>query len=270
MTLPTVQELYDLTGKVALVTGGARTLGYDMALALAEAGADVAITSRTLEHALASARKISEATGRKAASFACDVRSEDSIVALVDAVMAEFGKIDILVNNAGNVVSTSDNKPIEMRPVAEWDNTIATNMTGSFLCTKHVVARAMKPARSGVIINIGSVAGMGGKDHRVYRGTDMGGVTIDYAAAKGGVINMTREEACWLAQYNIRVNCISPGGFWRNQPEPFPAQYSDLVPMGRMGQDGKEMKGPVLFLASEASSYVTGVNLPVDGGMMAW
>jgi gluconate 5-dehydrogenase len=128
----------------------------------------------------------------------------------------------------------------------------------------------MKPARSGVIINIGSVAGMGGKDHRVYQGTNMGGITIDYAGAKGAIINMTREMACWLAQYNIRVNCISPGGFFRNQPDPFPAQYSYLVPMGRMGQDGKEMKGPVVFLASEASSYVTGINLPVDGGMMAW
>jgi NAD(P)-dependent dehydrogenase (short-subunit alcohol dehydrogenase family) len=104
----------------------------------------------------------------------------------------------------------------------------------------------------------------------VYNGTSMGGVTIDYAAAKGGVINMTREMACWLAQYNIRVNCISPGGFWRAQPEQFVQQYDYLVPMGRMGQDGKEMKGAVVFLASEASSYVTGINLPVDGGMTAW
>ena len=98
----------------------------------------------------------------------------------------------------------------------------------------------------------------------------MGGVTIDYAGAKAAVINMTREMACWLAQYNIRVNCISPGGFFRNQPDPFPAQYSYLVPMGRMGQDGKEMKGPVVFLASEASSYVTGANLVVDGGFSIW
>jgi NAD(P)-dependent dehydrogenase (short-subunit alcohol dehydrogenase family) len=98
----------------------------------------------------------------------------------------------------------------------------------------------------------------------------MGGVTIDYAAAKGGVISMTREMACWLAQYNIRVNCISPGGFWRSQPEPFPKQYSYLVPMGRMGEDGKEIKGAAVFLASEASSYVTGINLVVDGGTTAW
>ena len=270
MALPTVQQLYDLTGKVALVTGGARTLGYDMALALAEAGADVAITSRTLEHAQVSAQKLSAATGRKAVGYACDVRSEASVMDMVDAVLAAFGKIDILVNNAGNVASTASNKPIENRPLEEWETTVATNMTGSFLCTKHVVAKAMKPALSGVIINIASVAGMGGKDHRVYRGTAMGGVTPDYAAAKGGVINLTREEACWLAQYNIRVNSISPGGFWRNQPEPFPEQYNYLVPMRRMGQDGKDMKGPVLFLASDASSYVTGVNLPVDGGMMAW
>lgn len=270
MAFPTVQELYDLTGKVALVTGGARNLGYDMALALAEAGADVAITSRYLENAQASARTMSAATGRKVVGFMCDVRFEDQVEAMVNAVLAEFGKIDILVNNAGNVISTPENKPLEQRPLEAWNHTLTTNMTGVFLCTKHVVAKAMKPARSGVIINIGSVAGMGGKDHRVYNGTDMGGVTIDYAGAKGAVINMTREMACWLAQYNIRVNCISPGGFYRNQPDPFPAQYSYLVPMGRMGQDGKEMKGPVVFLASEASSYVTGINLPVDGGMMAW
>lgn len=128
----------------------------------------------------------------------------------------------------------------------------------------------MKPARSGVIGNIASVAGMVGKDHRGYEGTAMGGVTIDYAASKGGVITMTREMACWLAAYNIRVNCISPGGFLRGQPAEFVKRYSDLVPMGRMGQDGKEMKGAVVFLASEAASYVTGINLPVDGGMTAW
>jgi NAD(P)-dependent dehydrogenase (short-subunit alcohol dehydrogenase family) len=270
MTEPTIQQLFDLTGKVALVTGGARNLGRDMASALAEAGADVAITSRSLEASQKTAAEIAADTGRKAVGFRCDVRFEDQVVALVDAVLAEFGVIDILVNNAGNVVSTPQNKPLEQRPIEEWEFTVDVNLKGIFLCSKHVVAKAMKPARSGVIINIGSVAGMTGKDHRVYEGTPMGGVTIDYAASKGGVINMTREMACWLAQYNIRVNCISPGGFQRGQPERFVQQYSFLVPMGRMGHDGKEMKGPVVFLASEASSYVTGSNLVVDGGMTAW
>lgn len=270
MAQPTIHELFDLTGKVALVTGGARNLGFDMATALAEAGAAVAITSRSLASAQSSAQQIAGDTGRKAAGFACDVRYEDQVAALVETVLARFGGIDILVNNAGNVVSTPENKPLERRPVEEWEYTVDINMKGVFLVTKHVVARAMIPARQGVIINIASVAGMGGKDHRVYEGTGMGGVTIDYAASKGGVINMTREMACSLAQYKIRVNCISPGGFWRGHGETFTRQYSYLVPLGRMGQDGKEIKGAAVFLASEASSYVTGINLPVDGGMMAW
>jgi gluconate 5-dehydrogenase len=267
---PTVHELFDLSGKVALVTGGARNLGYDIALAFAEAGADVAVTSRYLEQAGEAASRIATATGRRAQGFACDVRFEDQVVGLVEKVAASFRKIDILVNNAGNVVSTPANKPVERRPLEEWDLTLDVNLKGTFLCTKHVVAKAMIPARQGVIINIGSAAGMVGKDHRVYEGTPMGGVTVDYVAAKGGVISMTRELAAALAPYNIRVNCISPGGFERGQPERFIKQYSDLVPMQRMGQDGKEIKGPALFLASEASSYVTGVNLPVDGGMTAW
>jgi NAD(P)-dependent dehydrogenase (short-subunit alcohol dehydrogenase family) len=270
MAQPTIHELFDLADKVSLVTGGARNLGFDMATALAEAGSDVAITSRGLENAQRSAQQIADDTGRKVVGFACDVRYEEQVEAVVDTVLAEFGKINILVNNAGNVVSTPENKPLESRPVEEWEHTVDVNMKGVFLCSKHVVAKAMKPAQQGVIINLGSVAGMGGKDHRVYAGTDMGGATIDYAASKGGVINMTHEMACYLAQYNIRVNCISPGGFWRGHSERFTQQYSYLVPMGRMGQDGKEMKGPVVFLASEASSYVTGINLVVDGGMMAW
>ena len=265
-----VMDLFNLSGKVVLVTGGARTLGYDMALALAEAGADVAITSRKPAEAQQAARTIAQATGRRAFGVECDVRFESQVEAMIDAVLAEFGKIDILINNAGNVLSTPQNKPLEQRPVEEWDFTIDVNLKGVFLCTKHVVAKAMKAARQGVIVNIGSVAGMLGKDHRVYRDTPMGGVTIDYVAAKGGVISMTREMACWLAQYNIRVNCISPGGFWRNHSETFTKQYSYLVPMGRMGEDGREIKGAAVFLASDASSYVTGVNLPVDGGMSAW
>jgi gluconate 5-dehydrogenase len=267
---PTIQQLFDLTGQVALVTGGARNLGFDMAVALAQAGAEVALSSRRIADARASAEKISRATGRRVVGFACDVRFENQVARMVDAALAEFGKIDILVNNAGNVVSTPENKPLEHRPLAEWEFTMDVNLKGVFLCAKHVVAKAMKPAQHGVIVNIASVAGMVGKDHRVYDGTPMGGVTVDYAASKGGVINLTREMACSLARYNIRVNCISPGGFWRGHSETFTRQYANLVPMGRMGQDGKEIKGAVVFLASEASSYVTGINLPVDGGMTAW
>ncbi len=265
-----VKDLFKLDGKVAFVTGGARNLGYDMALALAEAGADIAITARSLEKAQASARKIADATGRKVLALQLQVADEQQVIAVVDAILAHFGRIDILVNNAGNVTSTPESAPFERRSLADWQNTIDANLTGVFLCSKHVVAKAMKPQKSGVIINIGSVAGIIGKDRRVYKGTPMGGATLDYHAAKGAVINMTRDMAVYLAPDNIRVNCISPGGFWRSQPEAFVKAYSETIPMGRMGQDGKEMKGAVVFLASEASSYCTGHNLVIDGGLSVW
>jgi NAD(P)-dependent dehydrogenase (short-subunit alcohol dehydrogenase family) len=270
MSSPTVQELFRLSDKVALVTGGARNLGYDMALALAEAGAEVAITSRRLEDAARSAVQIAGCTGRRAAGFRCDVRDESDVSVLINEVLRDFGRIDILVNNAGNVVSAPATAQIENRPFAEWRDTLAVNLDGVFLCSKEVTRRTMLPARSGVIINIASTAGLVGKDRRIYRGTEMGGATLDYHAAKGGVIAMTRDMAVYLAPYGIRVNAISPGGFWRGHSETFARQYSDLVPMGRMGIDGKEIKGAVVFLASEASSYVTGVNLPIDGGLTAW
>lgn len=265
-----IWKLFGLTGKVAIVTGGARNLGYDMAIALAEAGADVAITSRTLANAEASAKKISEATGRKILPLPLDVVYETQVEKMVERVLQEFGKIDILINNAGNVISTPENAPFEKRPLELWQEVIEVNLTGVFLCSKHVVAQAMKPRRSGNIINIASTAGIIGKDRRVYQGTSMGGATLDYHAAKGGVISMTRDMAVYLAPYNIRVNCISPGGFFRHQPDKFVKTYRATIPMGRMGEDGKEIKGAAVFLASEASSYVTGHNLVVDGGLTPW
>lgn len=270
MARPTIQELFDLTGKVAVVTGGARNLGYDMATALAEAGADVAITSRELESAQTSAGRIAQDTGRKAIGFACDVRFEDQVAALVEAVLAEFGKVDILVNNAGNSFSTPQNNPLERRSVEHWQHTVDVNMKGVFLCSKHVVAKVMKPAQKGVIIHIGSIVGMMGTDRRIFDGCDYGGPAIDYVAARGGVISMTREMACTLAQHNIRVRCISRGPFWRGHSEKHTRQYTNRIPMGRLGEDGRDMKGAVVFLASETSSYVTGINLPIDGGLTAW
>jgi len=199
-----------------------------------------------------------------------DVTDEGQVEAAVAAALEHFGRLDILINNAGNVTSTPETAPMEKRSLEDWRSVIDVNLTGVFLCSKHVAAKAMMPARSGVIINIGSVSGIIGKDRRVYEGTDMGGATIDYHAAKGGVVNMTRDMAVYLAPHNIRVNCISPGGFFRHQPEAFVKAYSKTIPMGRMGQDRKELKGAALFLASEASSYVTGHNLVVDGGLSVW
>jgi gluconate 5-dehydrogenase len=142
-----------------------------------------------------------------------DVRVESQVEAMVEQILARFGHIDILVNNSGNVMSTPDTAPFEKRALALWQEVIDINLTGTFLCSKHVAAKAMMPAKSGNIINLGSTTGIVGKDRRVYEGTPMGGATLDYHAAKGGVISMTRDMAVYLAPYNIRVNCISPGGF---------------------------------------------------------
>jgi gluconate 5-dehydrogenase len=267
---PTVQELFCLDGRTALVTGGARTLGYDMALALAEAGADLAITSRSLGAATESAGRIAEQTGRKAVGYELDVTNEEAVARLVDAVLADFGRIDILVNNAGKVTSTPETAQIQDRPYEDWQNSIAVNLNGTFLCSKHVIKKAMLPAGSGNIINISSISGMIGRDRRGYDGTEMGGATVDYVAAKAGVINLTRDMAVYLARFNIRVNCISPGGFERGQPEAFVKAYSEQTPMGRMGRDGVDLKGAVVFFASEASGYCTGQNLAIDGGFTAW
>jgi NAD(P)-dependent dehydrogenase (short-subunit alcohol dehydrogenase family) len=268
---PNVMSLFRLDGQVALVTGGAKNLGYDMALALAEAGADVVITSRDASSAASSASAISKSTGRRILPLAFDVSDEPAVAAAINEIISQFGRLDILVNNAGNVgKSTPETAPMERRELDDWNRVIAINLTGVFLCSKHAVATAMKPARRGVIVNIGSSAGIIGKDRRQYEGTGMGGATLDYHASKGGVISMTRDMAVYLAPHNIRVNCISPGGFRRGQPAKFVERYSSNVPMGRMGQDGKEMKGAILFMASEASSYVTGHNLVVDGGLTAW
>lgn len=265
-----IQELFSLKNKVALVTGGAKTLGYDMALALAEAGANVAITSRNLSDAEKSADDIKEITGQDVLGICLDVTNEEQIISAIKKVKEYFGTIDILVNNAGNVVSTPENSTLENRPLSEWQRTIDINLTGMFLCSKYVVAEVMKPAKSGNIINLGSVTGIVGKDRRVYDGTSIGGSTIDYHASKAAIINMTRDMAGYLAENGIRVNCISPGPFWRNQDPNFVKAYSKQIPLGRFGEEGKEVKGAVVYLASEASSYVTGHNLVIDGGLTAW
>ena len=253
-----------LDGRVAIISGGARGQGAEEGRLFASEGAAVVLTD------VLNVEGEQVATEIGGVFLHHDVTSEEAWQDVVNEVVEQHGKVDILINNAGNVVSLPNNAPLEKRPTELWHDTMNVNLHGTFYCTKHTVAKAMKPAGGGVIINLGSTAGIVGKDRRVYQGTDMGGATIDYHAAKGGVINMTRDLAVYLAPDNIRVNCISPGGFFRNQPEPFVEAFSATIPMGRMGQDGKELKGAAVFLASEASSYVTGHNLVVDGGLTIW
>ena len=254
-----------LENKIAIITGGARGLGKAIALRFTREGARLTICD--LLDCSPVAREI-EDLGGEVLALQTDITSEEAVTAMARQTADKFGRIDIIINNAaavGGIEIPDFMKPAEQLTASDWNRILEVNVKGTFLCSKAVIPY-MKEQRKGIIINISSTTALGGKDRRIYQGTDMGGATLDYHAAKGAVQAMTRDMAVYLAQDGIRVNSICPGGFWRNQPEKFVKAYCQLVPMGRMGLDGKEMKGAAVFLASEASSYVTGQTLVIDGG----
>lgn len=259
-----IQQLFDLTGKIFLVAGGARNLGRDMAMALAEGGAQGAITSRNEAAAKTAAHEISEATGQRILGFSLDATREENVVDVFNSIAQDLGEIDILVNSVGGGSAQGTTTQFEDQPLNEWELLHQTNLTATYLLCKQASAR-MKKRGSGSIINVASIAGVIGRDRRVYP-PEMSPQSIGYASAKAGVIGLTRDLAAYLGPDGVRVNVISPGGFERSQPESFIKAYSDKVPLRRMGRDGIDLKGAVLFLASEASAYVTGHNLVVDGG----
>lgn len=267
---PHVLSLFDLTGKVFLVIGGARNLGKDLATALAEGGADGMLTSRTDDSASQTAAELAKATGKRIIGKGLDASSEAQIQAIIAECVKTFGRIDILVNNVGGGggVSPKASQMLESRELEDWNTMQNLNVTAPFLLCKHI-APVMRKQKSGSIINIASIAGMIGRDRSVYV-EGMAPQPIDYAAAKAAIIGMTKDIAAYLGDDNIRVNAISPGGFQRNQPKGFIERYSKKTILGRMGKDGVDLKGAALYLASDASAYVTGHNLVVDGGFTVW
>lgn len=267
---PHVSTLFDLTGRVAMVTGGAQNLGLDMAEALGEAGADLVITSREPEKAERSATRLREDIPGRVLPLGLDIGDEASVAAAFARVQAELGRLDVLVCNAGGARLTAGGTATEERHAPDFADVLRLNLLGTFLCVRAALP-IMKAQGRGSIITIGSISGMVGRDRWVYEGSpgmipNMG----DYSAAKAGIIGYTRDLAAENGRYGIRVNCISPGGFERGQPEEFIRRYSQQTPLGRMGKDGTDLKGAVVFLASDASDYVTGQNLAVDGGFTAW
>jgi NAD(P)-dependent dehydrogenase (short-subunit alcohol dehydrogenase family) len=262
-------DLFRMDGKVAVVTGGARHLGYDMAEILAEAGCDLVVTSRTVENAEEAAEKLRKQYGRDVLASALDVRKYDEVDAFAQKVLAWKGHVDVLVNNAGGTPK-SRAAHLFARAPEDMEAVVAINVLGTLFCCK-VFAKIMADQGHGKIINIASIAGMVGRDRRVYERNGLLGQPIDYAAAKAGIIGMTTDLAGLLSPMGVCVNAISPGGFGpRDLPEGFVKDYSNLTPMGRMGRDGIDLKGAALFLASPASDYVTGHNLVVDGGFSFW
>ncbi|MCD6359578.1 MAG: SDR family oxidoreductase [Armatimonadetes bacterium] len=267
---PHINELFNLSGRVAMVTGGAQNLGLDMAEALGEAGADLVITSRDPEKVRRVAGELAADLGVRVMGIPLDVTSADSVHAAFARVTNEYGRLDVLVNNAGGARRTGGGVTADTRSVEDFDYVIDINIRGTFLCCRAALP-IMKRQGGGSIINIASISGMVGRDRWVYEGSeDMTPNMIDYTTAKGGIIAFTRDLAAENGRHGIRVNSISPGGFERGQPEEFIRRYNMHVMLGRMGKDGTDLKGAVVYLASDASSYVTAQNLAVDGGFTAW
>ncbi len=258
--MPHLRALFDLTGRVALVTGGSRGLGREMAEGLAEAGATVIITARRAEW-LGPAEAEMQAAGLAVTAQQCDVTDPDAVTTLIDQIIAEHGALDILINNAG----ISWGSPAEEMLAAQFRRVLDTNTTGVFLLAQ-AAARAMIPRARGVIINTASIMGLAGMSPEILR-------AAGYSASKGAVIALTRQLAVEWATYGIRVNAIAPGFFPSRLTEGVIAhggtQLSAAVPLGRLGQPG-ELKGVVVFLAADAASYITGQTIVVDGGMTSW
>jgi len=268
-------DKFKLVGKVAIVTGGAGTLGYHFCSGLADAGAKVAVVDINLVEAVKVAASINEHYAGRAVAFECDVTSEDSVIKMVQNVLNIFGEINILHNNAAGKSNDLDAffANFEDYDLNQWKEIMGTNLDGMFLVAKHVGKVMKEQGQGGTIIQTSSIYGVMGPDQRIYEGSYYLGRKINtpaiYSASKAGVIGLTKYLATYWAKDGIRVNAITPGGVESGQNDIFKQNYSNRIPMARMAKP-EEIVGALIYLASDASSYMTGQNLIVDGGLSAW
>ena len=273
-----IQEKFDLTGRVAVVTGGGGLLGSEFCKTLVEAGASVVTADLNMEHAVRAAKPLIDA-GYKTFPFQLDITSQESTLELVAETIKRYGRVDILVNCAaldpkfdpdaaakGIAPGAFEDYPLEM-----WNDALNVNLTGIFLITQACVRQMIVQGKKGSIINICSTYGLNGPDQRIYikDGKRVAYKPVYYTTTKAGVMGFTKYLAAYYAGTEIRVNALTPGGVYNNHEEYFVKNYSAKTIMGRMANKD-EMNGALLFLASEASSYMTGNNVIVDGGWTAW
>jgi NAD(P)-dependent dehydrogenase (short-subunit alcohol dehydrogenase family) len=273
-------NLFSLEGRVAVITGGGGLLGAKHGEAIAEAGGSVVLADIRGADAEAAADRVAEATGGKCLGVAADVTDHESVQNLLAAVLGRFGRVDMLINNAANNPKIETNETAAMHwsrfeqlPLSIWRSDIEVGLTGAFLCAQ-VIGSALAKKRSGVILNVASDLAVIAPDQRIYRQPGLPeeqqpAKPATYSVVKTGLIGLTRYLATYWADSGVRVNAISPGGVFNGQDEAFVARLSNLIPLGRMAH-ADEYKGAVLFLLSDASSYMTGANLIVDGGRTCW
>jgi gluconate 5-dehydrogenase len=255
----TVKQLFDLSGRTAIITGGSRGLGLQIAEALGEMGAKLALTARKkdeLDHAVGHLAKM----GIAAHAFVCDIGKRDGIPGVFDRMLAQLGRVDILVNNAGATWGA----PAEDHPLEAWDKLISVNLIGNFIMAQQAAKKAMIPAKWGRIVNIASVAGLYASDPAVVR-------TVSYNATKHGVVGMTKQLAAEWGEHGITVNAICPGFFPSKMTKATLDAMGDAMrkatPTRRLGGP-EDLKGLAVLLASEASRHITGQAIAVDGGAM--
>jgi NAD(P)-dependent dehydrogenase (short-subunit alcohol dehydrogenase family) len=273
-----VKDLFDLTGRVAIITGGTGLLGQQHAEAIARAGgipvlADIRITGVDPQ-----SREWQERFGGQAFAFQTDITDPESVKKLLEAVLAKFGRVDILINNAANNPKMENKAEVEFSrleffPLEQWDADLNVGLKGAFLCSQ-VIGSEMARRKQGVIVNVASDLAVIAPDQRLYRKPglpeDMQPVKpVTYSVVKTGLVGLTRYLATYWADSGIRVNAISPGGVYNNQPDDFVERLARLIPLGRMA-NANEYQAAILFLCSDASSYMTGNNLVIDGGRSSW
>lgn len=269
---------FDLTGRVAIITGGAGLLGRKHAEAVAELGGIPCLLDLDAGRAEDVAKDLEAAYGCKSFSAAVDITNPDAITAVRDAILTRFGRIDILINNAANnpkmeATDGANWSRFEEFPLPIWQDDIAVGLTGAMLCAK-IFGTHMAKDGGGVILNIASDLGVIAPDQRIYRNEGETSETqsvkpVTYSVVKAGLIGLTRYLATYWPDKGVRANVLAPGGVYNGQDDAFVQRLTNLIPMGRMA-DKDEYKAAVAFMISDASSYMNGTTLSIDGGRTVW
>lgn len=274
----TQKNFFDLSGRVAIITGGTGLLGQQHAEAIAGVGGIPVLADIRLNNINTESPEWNERFGQSACAIQADITQPESVKELLGNVLSRFGRVDILINNAANNPKMEKQSDIEFSrleffPLKQWETDLAVGLTGAFLCSQ-VIGSEMARQKHGVIVNVASDLALIAPDQRLYRQPGLPDdqqpvKPITYSVVKTGLIGLTRYLATYWADDGVRVNSISPGGVYNNQPEEFVQRLSKLIPLGRMANID-EYQAAIIYLCSDASSYMTGANLIVDGGRSAW